>query len=244
MNYAIILAGGTGQRMNRSGMPKQFLELYGKPIIIYTLEVFQKNDLIDQIIIPCNAEWIDHLRQLISKYQIHKATHIVAGGTDRAHSVQIGLDVIADVITEHDIIMIHDGVRPLIQQSTIQKNIETAEKFGNAMTVHANIETVVVTKENFAQWSDFKNRNMTYTLTAPQTFRAKELFETLSEASTLQKEDASLPLLDVSMIYANLGKQVYLVKETGNNLKITTPEDYFYLKAYLESQESKHIWGV
>lgn len=243
MNYAIILAGGTGQRMNRSGMPKQFLELYGKPIIIYTLEVFQKNDSIDQIIIPCNGEWIDHLKQLVSKYQIHKVTHIVPGGTDRAHSVQVGLDVIADAVTDHDIIMIHDGVRPLIQQSTIQKNIETARRFGNAMTVHANIETVVVTEDDFAKWDDFKNRSMTYTLTAPQTFRARELFDTLSEASKLRKE-TSLPLLDVSMIYASLGKDVYLVKETGNNLKITTPEDYYYLKAYLESQESKHIWGV
>lgn len=243
MNYAIILAGGTGQRMNRNGMPKQFLELYGKPIIIYTLEVFQESELVDEIIIPCNQEWIDHLKQLIAKYQIHKVKYIVPGGIDRTHSVQIGLNVIADILTDQDFVMIHDGVRPLIQQSTIRKNIETARQFGNAMTVHPNIETVVVTDENYAQIEDFKNRDVTYTLTAPQTFRAKELIETLTEFSNLHIQ-SSVPLLDLSMVYASMGKEVYLVRESGNNLKITTPEDYFYLKAYLESQESKHIWGV
>lgn len=242
MNYAIILAGGTGQRMRQSGMPKQFLDVYGKPIIIYTLEAFQRNALIDKIIIPCNASWVTYLRNLVDRYQITKVKYIVEGGKDRNGSILAGLNAVTGSLSENDVIVIHDGVRPLIQQETIDKNIEVAKRYGNAMTVRTNIETVVVTEEAFARWEDFKNRNITYTLTAPQSFQAGELLSVLKEAEAL--DDGGMPLLDVSLMYARLGKQVYMVVEEGNNLKITTPEDYYYLKSYFELQESKHILGV
>lgn len=243
MNYAIILAGGTGQRMRQSGMPKQFLDVYGKPIIIYTLEAFQENALIDEIIIPCNASWIDYLHNLVDRYQITKAKYIVAGGKDRNGSILAGLHAVAPSLKEKDVVVIHDGVRPLIQQETIDKNIEIAKKHGNAMTVRANIETVVVTEDMSAKWDDFKDRTITYTLTAPQSFQATELLSVLKTVEDLNN-DGEMPLLDVSLMYARLGKQVYMVVEEGNNLKITTPEDYYYLKSYFELQESKHILGV
>ena len=243
MNYAIVLAGGSGQRMKNSKLPKQFLNAYGKPIIIYTLEAFQKNDLIDAIIIPCHKDWVDYLKDLTEHYRITKAKYIVPGGKDRNGSILAGLDVIKNHLSEDDVVVIHDGVRPLIQQETISKNVEVTREFGNAMTVRANVETVVVTKEERAAWDDFKNRNYTYTLTAPQSFRAMELLSVLNEAEDLKDDDA-MPLLDVSLMYARLGKQIHLVVESGNNLKITTPEDYFYLKSYLEMQESKDILEV
>lgn len=243
MNYAIILAGGTGDRMRQSGMPKQFLDVYGKPIIIYTLEVFQENTSIDEIIIPCNASWVKHLRHLVDRYQITKVKHIVAGGKDRNGSILAGLDALSDSLNEMDIVVIHDGVRPLIRQETIEKNIEVTRKHGNAMTVRASVETVVVTEGMSAKWDDFKNREITYTLTSPQSFQALELLSVLRETKVIKNND-DMPLRDVSLMYARLGKQVYLVLEEGNNLKITTPEDYYYLKSYFELQESKHILGV
>ena len=118
MNYAIILAGGTGQRMRQSGMPKQFLDVYGKPIIIYTLEAFQENALIDEIIIPCNASWIDYLHNLVDRYQITKAKYIVAGGKDRNGSILAGLHAVAPSLKEKDIVVIHDGVK-LYNQGTM-----------------------------------------------------------------------------------------------------------------------------
>lgn len=244
MNYAIILAGGTGQRMKRSGMPKQFLEVYGKPIIVYTLEEFDKNEMIDRIVIPCNENWIDHMKLLINKYQIKKVCYIIPGGKDRSSSVSAGVNLIADMAGDLDLAVIHDGVRPLIQQETINKNIETASIYGNAVTVHANIETVVITETDSAQWDNFQNRNITYTLTAPQTFRIKEMKSMLEKAKNLRDDENSMPLLDTALIYAKFGKKLHLVFEKGNNLKITTPEDYYYLRAYLELQESKHILGV
>lgn len=111
------------------------------------------------------------------------------------------------------------------------------------MTVRANIETVVVTEDMSAKWDDFKDRTITYTLTAPQSFQATELLSVLKTVEDLNN-DGEMPLLDVSLMYARLGKQVYMVVEEGNNLKITTPEDYYYLKSYFELQESKHILGV
>ena len=243
MNYAIILAGGSGQRMKQKGMPKQFINAYGKPIIVYTLEVFEQIPTIDKIVIPCNKEWIEHMKELSEKYNITKAQYIISGGSDRTESIKAGLNAIESSLAEEDIVIIHDGVRPLVNMDTIEKNIEVVKKYGNAMTVKANIETVVVTNSETAQWEDFKKRSDTYTLTAPQSFRAKELITLLEEAEKL-KDTAEIPLLDMSLMYAKLGKDIHLVVEEGNNLKITTPEDYYYLKSYLELQENKHILGV
>ena len=138
MNYAIILAGGTGQRMRQSGMPKQFLDVYGKPIIIYTLETFQEDHEIDGIIIPCNKAWIDHMKALVEKYRLTKVKWIVEGGKDRTDSVLAGLKAIEAELKPDDIVMIHDGVRPLVQQETIDKNIELAKLRGNPMTVQTS----------------------------------------------------------------------------------------------------------
>jgi len=243
MNYAIILAGGTGQRMKQSGMPKQFLNVYGKPIIVYTLETFQNTPSVDEIIIPCNVDWLEHLESLVKEYHLTKVKSIVVGGKDRVGSVWAGLREIQPKLQKEDVVIIHDGVRPLVAQEVIEENITVAKEKGNAMTVRSNIETVVVTETKDAQWEDFKNRDHTYTLTSPQSFRALELINNLELAERLEAE-TGMPILDASLAYAKLGKKVYIVIDKGNNLKITTPEDYYYLKSYLELQESKHILGV
>ena len=241
MITAVILAGGAGVRMRSHGMPKQFLTLYGKPIICYTLEVFEQCGLVDQIIIPCNSGWISYMEDIVAKYHFRKVKKIVAGGKDRQGSVMEALKALEDPGPD-DIVLIHDGVRPLVERETILENIRVAREKGNAMTVKQNTETVVVTKTEAATMEDFKNRNITYTLTSPQTFRVQELLEAYRSVRDTCGE--GVPLLDASLMYAYLGKEVYLVKETGMNLKITTPEDFYYLRAYLELQENKEILGV
>ena len=241
MVTAIILAGGTGVRMRTQGMPKQFLPLYGKPIICYTLEVFEQCDEVDQVIIPCNKDWISHMSKLVKKYNLQKVKKIIPGGSDRQSSILNGLNILENV-EEEDLVLIHDGVRPLVKEETILENIRTAREHGNAMTVKQNIETVVVTEKESVGFSDFKNRDNTFTLTSPQTFRAKELMEAYKELE--KEENTEVPILDASLLFAHLGKPVYLVKESGLNLKITTPEDFYYLRAYLELNENKEILGV
>ena len=240
MVSAIILAGGTGQRMGVKGLPKQFLELYGKPIICYTLSVFQECEEIDEIIIPCNKIWVDHMNKLVKQYGFTKVTKVIDGGPDRQSSMINGLLSINNP-SESDIVLIHDGVRPLIKEETILKNIVLAKEKGNAMTVKPNIETVVVTCSEDAVYEDFRPREHTFTLTAPQTFKTKELIETYKSVEN-DVELSKLP--DASLLYAKLGKKVYLVKDQNLNLKITTPEDYYYLKSYLELNESKKILGI
>jgi 2-C-methyl-D-erythritol 4-phosphate cytidylyltransferase len=240
MNFAIILTGGVGQRLRSSGMPKQFIELYGKPIVAYTLEKFELCSEIDFIVVVCHASWMDKMSDIINKYGFKKVSAIVAGGKERHNSVQVGLQEVNQLSNENDIVMIHDGVRPLIKESTILENIRIANEYGNAMTVRSVVESVVVTKSDTANIDDFQNRDDTFTLTSPQTFRVDELKDAYVEIKKITNE----PILDSSLVYARLGKKIYLVREQGLNLKITTPEDFYYFRSILELEERKAIFGL
>ena len=243
MNYAIVLAAGVGQRMRNGGMPKQFLKLMGKPIIIYTLEKFEKSREIDKIIVVCHGSYIDYMRELLQIYQIKKVTDIVVGGSDRQVSLRRGLSVIVENGGKpEDIVAIHDGVRPLVDLSTIQENIRVAGQFGGAITVHPVTETVVVTEVEEAGMSDFQKRSDTYSMTAPQTFQLGRLMEAYEKVEQLG--EGEMPLLDAAMVYARAGGEVHLVKQQGANIKITTPEDYYFLKAMLELEENKFVFGL
>ena len=240
MVTAIILAGGTGQRMGLKGMPKQFLKLYGRPIICYTLQTFEDCEAVDQVVIPCNEAWADHMAKLVKEYNFTKVHKIVVGGKDRQSSIQKGLDAISDP-ADTDVVIVHDGVRPLLREEIINENIRIAREKGNAMTVLPNIETVVVTESDSAVDADFKLRENTYTLTSPQTFRTKELIDIYK---SIEGDEVLSKLPDASLLYAKLGKEIYLVKDGNLNLKITKPEDFYYLKSYLDMNENKQILGL
>lgn len=242
MNIALILAGGTGQRMRTSGMPKQFLNVYGKPIIIYTLEKFDACEEVDKIVIACNSNYIDYMKKLSSNYPFKKEISIIVGGQDRQGSVKNGIDhIYANGGGDDDIIIIHDGVRPLIDHAIISENIRTAEKYGCAMTVKPVIESVVITDKETCEFNDFEKRADTYSLTAPQTFKLSILVDTYAKT---EKADSPIPLLDAALAYTYLGNKMPLVKEYNHNIKITTPEDYYILKAILELQENKNVFGL
>ena len=241
MNHAIILAGGTGQRMRSSGMPKQFLKVYGKPIIIYTLEKFVTCKEVDSIVVVCNPQYIDYMEELVNTYG-YSNVNVVSGGKDRQGSVQSGIDCLSfKGAKEDDLVIIHDGVRPLIDQMTILENIKMAQKYGCAMTVKPVIESVVITEKNVADFADFMKRDDTYSLTSPQTFRLQLLIDTYNK---IQDQATPIPILDAALAYTYLGNNISLVKEYNHNIKITTPEDYYILKAILELQENKNIFGL
>ena len=242
MNYGLILAGGVGQRMHRSGLPKQFLEVFGKPIIIYTLSKFESCSDIDEIIIVCNAAWIDHLNELITRFGLKKVKAVIPGGKDRQGSVLNGIECIRQRGAEsEDVIVIHDGVRPLIQEYILSENIRVAKKYGSAMTVRPVIESVVVTDTDVVGFDNFKKRDDTYSLTAPQTFKLKILTEIYAK---IAGKETPIPILDAALAFTYFGNNIHIIKESYHNIKITTPEDYYTLKALLELQESKHIFGV
>src|SRR5574344_1257836 len=125
MNIALIFAGGSGTRMNSVAKPKQFLELNGKPIIIYTLEIFDSLPAIDGIIVVCVDGWIDYLKKFLRKFEITKVTEIVSGGTTGQDSIYNGIKAASRIYPDDSIVLIHDGVRPLITEKAILDNIET-----------------------------------------------------------------------------------------------------------------------
>lgn len=243
MNIALILAAGVGQRMRNGGLPKQFLKLMGKPIIIYTLEKFEQCDDIDKIVIACHGSYVEYLQNLLQMFQIKKVDKVVVGGTDRQSSIVKGLDTIHSMgAQEEDIVVIHDGVRPLVDSRTIRENIRVAKEYGCAITVHPVTESVVITEGEKAGINNFMKRADTYSMTAPQSFVFGKLQEAYNEIDTI-KEDG-LPLLDAGMVYSKVHGDVQLVKEQGTNIKITTPEDFYYLKAILDLEENKYIFGL
>lgn len=240
MNFALILTGGVGQRLRNSGLPKQFIELYGKPIVAYTIDKFEACNEIDHIVVVCHSSWIDKMEEIIDKFKFKKIISIVPGGKERHDSVQIGLKEVGKKSKKGDLVLIHDGVRPLVKESIIVENIRIAKEHGNAMTVRPVVESVVVTKSEVAEKKHFKDRDNTFTLTSPQTFRVNELILAYKEL----KKITSKPILDSSLVYAKLGKKIHIVKEQDLNLKITTPEDFYYFRSILELEERKSIFGL
>ena len=189
-----------------------------------------------------NAAETETPNSFFASIGLKKLLTVVPGGKNRQDSVKQGLIAIQENGSNpDDIIAIHDGVRPLVQIPIISENVRMAQKYGCAMTVKPVIETVCVTPEEEVCFEDFKKRDDTYTLTAPQTFRLKVLIETMSQ---MEKENPSSPILDAAIGYAYLGGKVHIVRETNNNLKITTPEDYYIMKALLELEENKVVFGI
>ncbi len=243
MNLALILAAGVGQRMRNSGLPKQFLKLFGKPIIIYTLERFEQSPEIDAIVIVCREGYLDLMRGLLADYSMRKVSHLVIGGNSRQASLRKGLEAIREKGgKDEDIVVIHDGVRPMVSLSTIRENVRMAREHGCAVTVRPATESVVVTDSGVAGIADFKNRRSTYFLTSPQTFLLGTIWKAYEAADA--EDYGGMPLLDAGMLYASRGEDVHLVKERNKNVKITTPEDFYYLKAMIELEENMSIFGI
>ncbi|WP_277934920.1 IspD/TarI family cytidylyltransferase [Parablautia intestinalis] len=243
MNYAIILAAGVGQRMRNGGLPKQFLKLMGKPIIIYTLEKFEECEEINKVMVVCHGSYIDYMQNLLSMYQLRKTERVIVGGSNRQSSVQRGLNTIMEKGGgPEDIVVVHDGVRPLVELSTIRENIRIAKQYGCAVTVHSVTESVVITQSEEADMENFKKRADTWSMTSPQTFQLGKIAEAYRKIDKMEQD--GMPLLDAAMVYAQTGGKVHLVKEHGANIKITTPEDYYFLKAMLELEENKCVFGL
>ena len=242
MNYGLVLAGGVGQRMRSLGKPKQFLEVFQKPIIIYTLEKFENCAEIDKIVIACKLEWIDYLNDLLQRYPFRKSIYIVNGGKSRQASIKNGVSYIRSIDTDpNSIVVIHDGVRPLVQVKILSENINVAQQKGCCMTVKPVVETVVVTSNGMAEFDNFKKRDDTYSLTSPQSFKLSiltKLFETEMEPNS------PIPLLDAALSYTYSGGVIPLIIDNNHNIKVTTPEDYYILKAILELEENSTVFGL
>ncbi len=237
MNVAVIFAGGTGQRMNSKVLPKQFLEVHGKPIIIYTLEKFDQHEEIDGIIIVCLNEWKSYLQNLLDKFGIKNVKAIVSGGDTGQMSIFNGISKANEMFSSDDIVLLHDGVRPVIDKEIISENIACAKKNGCAVTVTPAIETIAI--KNDSTIKNIINRQNCWLAKAPQTFKLGEIYSAHLKAQA----DGRTDFIDSASLMLNYGTELYTVEGQPDNIKITTPSDYYIFKAMLDARENSQIWG-
>ena len=242
MNIAVIFAGGTGSRMKSKSIPKQFLEIHGKPVIIHTLEWFEEHPEIDEIVVVCIESWISHMEKLTEKYGIRKVRKIVPGGATGQDSIYNGL-IAADQIAagQRSIVLIHDGVRPLISKELITDNIESVKKFGSAITCVKVKETVLMVKEEDEQAIKYvPSRNSTRLARAPQSFWLDEILAAQEKARAEGKKE----FIDSCSLMQYYGKEMHLVEGPQENIKITTPDDFYTMRALLDAREDMQIYGL
>lgn len=240
MNYALVFAGGTGTRMNSQTRPKQFLLLNGKTIIIHTLEHFEMHPEIDAICVVCIEGWIDFLKKDLKKEGFSKVKWIVPGGNSGQESIYNGLKAIHDdpETNENDIVLIHDGVRPLINEKLITDNIDCVRTNGTAVTVSPAIETIAIVDETSKIVSTVK-RETCRLARAPQTFKVGDIFGCHTKAIEENKFD----FIDSSSMMSYYGYSLYTVMGPTENIKITNPSDYYVFRSLTEAKENQQIFG-
>lgn len=240
MNIGVIFAGGIGSRMYSKDKPKQFLELYNKPIIIYTLEHFEKNVDIDAVVIACIETWIPYLKNLIYKYRIEKVKLIVPGGKSGQESIYHGLQAAKEVAGDEDaIVLIHDGVRPMINSNLLSECIYSVKKYGNAITAGIVKETITVVDLN-NNIQEVPSRANSRVAKAPQCFWLSDIYEAHKRAI----EEGIDDFIDSCTMMQHYGYKLHMVDGPYENIKITTPDDYYTMRAILEAKENAQIYGL
>lgn len=236
-NIAVIFAGGAGQRMKTVSRPKQFLELNGKPIIIYTLELFDNHSMIDGIVCVCIESWIPFLEKQLKKFEINKVKVIVPGGDTGQDSIYNGLAKTLEIYGEECNVLIHDGVRPLITEKTITDCVNMVTEKGNCITCIPATETFIVKQEDGSL--EIPTRDNSLIARAPQCFRLMDILKAHYRA----RESGRNNFIDSCTLMSHYGHKVNTIIGPMENIKITTPTDFFIFKAMVEVHENQQIFG-
>lgn len=231
MNIALIIAGGTGNRMGQD-IPKQFMHIEGCPVIIMTMQAFERHPNIDKIAVVCLSGWETVLRAYANQFNISKLEWIFEGGKTGQESIHNGIYGLKENgCKDNDIVLIHDGVRPLLSQDIISQNIAVCEKYGNAVTGIKCKEAVLESDDGFSTDVSIPRDKLVRTQT-PQTFRLKDLIAAHEEA----KEKGITNSVSTCTLMAELGgRKMFIVPGEEKNIKLTTVEDIEILKALINS---------
>ena len=230
---AIILAGGIGQRMG-SSIPKQFIEVKGKPIIIHTIENFERNSHIDSVLVVCNPEWVDHIRELINKYGLKKVKWVVDGGKTSHDSTRNGIFSLKRVLGPNDYVVIHDAVRPILPQKAIDDMLEVAYKEGNASLAIPCYETVVYTDDQKSGTEEL-DRNKLMRVQTPQAYRYSQILPLYKKAEQENRHD----FVYADLVAINYGVRIFFSHGFINNIKVTKPEDIPLCEYLMEQKEEQ-----
>lgn len=232
MLYAQILAGGKGTRMGNVGMPKQFLQLGNRPIIIHTIEKFVLNEEFDAIIVSCPANWIQHTTDIIKKYISDPRIQIIEGGAERNDTLMNAIIYIEKTFgkNDDDVLVVHDAVRPFVTKTIIEENIKKAQQYNAVDTVIPATDTIV--RGNGSEITEIPIRDEMYQGQTPQTFNVKVFVDSLAKLT-----EAEIKVLsDSCKICLLAGEKVGLVEGNVSNMKITTPFDLKVANAIIEER--------
>lgn len=239
MNIGIIFAGGVGSRMHSKDKPKQFLEIYGKPIMIHTIEHFEKHPMIDAVVAVCVEEWIPYFEKLIYGFNIKKVKRVVPGGTTGQLSIYNGLLAAKEIAGEEKtVVLIHDGVRPLIDEKLITENIRSVIRYGSAITTTKVKETILVVDENESSIDYVLARNNSRVAKAPQSFWLNDILSVHEKTLAEGKDN----WIDSCTLMQEYGFKMHLIDGSDQNIKITTQGDFYAMRAVLEAKENEQLY--
>lgn len=230
-NYVVLLAGGSGKRMG-SDIPKQFLSIDGKPILVYTAEKFQENPQINKIVIVCKKDWIDHTWNLVNKYSLSKVEWIVEGGNTGHDSIRNGVFSLRDKISLDDYIIVHDSVRPVLPQKAIDEVIRVAHIYGNASSSIQCHPPIVYTDDFKSGISDVDRDHVMLTA-SPQAFKYSLALKCYEKAEEENFHNSTF----TSSLLIHYNERVFFAKGTSCNIKITTKSDLALFEALLKIPE-------
>lgn len=234
MNTAIILAGGSGQRMGRE-IPKQFINIYDKPLIIYTLEAFQKHPQIDTILVVCIDGWHDILKAYAKQHHINKLKWVISGGITSQESIRNGVFYLEDYCNSEDTVIIHDGIRPLVDENVLSDVIVQCQQHGNAVTSMPYNEQIFVKKDEYTT-SKYVPRDTIKRVSTPQAYKFKTLLWGYKKAFEEGIGIHSSSYTNTMMV--DLGETLYFAIGSDKNIKITTQDDLCLFKALLKIENN------
>ncbi|MBQ7552978.1 MAG: 2-C-methyl-D-erythritol 4-phosphate cytidylyltransferase [Bacteroidaceae bacterium] len=233
---ALIIAGGSGQRMGQD-IPKQFINVYDKPVIVYTMEAFQTHPNIDSIEIVCLEGWHEIVYAYARQFGISKLENVVNGGPNGQDSIRNGLlDIAKRHHNDNDIVLIHDAIRPMVSHDIISDNIRVCKKYGNAITVVPCTAAMLKTYDGVSSTEQVPRDNLKTTQT-PQSFFVKDIIEAHHEAlqKGITKSVASCTM------YIELGKELHMSMGSEKNIKLTTTEDIEIFKALINAKKDSWL---
>ena len=230
-NYVILLAGGVGKRMG-ADIPKQFINIAGKPIIVHSIENFQRNEQIDKIVIVCVKEWIEFAKDIIKEYNLTKVEWIIEGGSTGHDSIRNGVFFLKDKIKKNDFVVIHDAVRPILPQKAIDEVLRVAHEKGNASSSIVCHPPIVYTEDRESSIKDIDREHVMLTA-SPQAYRFDLALCCYEKAELENKHDFTF----TSSLLIYYGERVYFAKGTTSNIKVTQKEDIALFEALLSVPE-------
>ena len=239
MNIAIIIAGGSGHRMGQD-IPKQFINVYDKPVIIYTLEGFQRHPQVDAIEVVCIDGWHEVLWAYAHQFNISKLRWVVGGGTTGQESIRNGVYNLEGKVKDDDIIIIHDGIRPLVDESVLTDVIMKAQQYGNAVTsLPYNEQIFVVSQEDSSTTKQYIPRETLRRVSTPQAYRFDKLRHGYHEA--FEKGIGIYGSSYTNTMMVELGETLHFAAGSDRNIKLTTKDDLEMFKGYLKKDKDNWL---